>query len=75
MRVEATFQDSKNREWDLEASLIRDHERLNRLLLALFIAMWWVTHLAACYIHHGQRTALIGTIDATKVCFGLAVCG
>ncbi len=29
--------------------------RLNRLLLALFIAMWWVTHLAACCIHHGQR--------------------
>ncbi len=55
MRVEATFQDSKSRGWDLEASLIRDHERLNRLLLALFIAMWWVTHLAACCIHHGQR--------------------
>jgi len=55
MRVEATFQDSKSRGWDLEASLITDFERLNRLLLALFLAMWWVTHLAAACIHHGHR--------------------
>lgn len=55
MRVEATFQDSKSRGWDLEASLIEDFERLNRLLLALFLAMWWVTHLAAACIHHGHR--------------------
>ena len=55
MRVEATFQDSKSRGWDLEASLIEDFERLNRLLLALFLAIWWVTHLAAACIHHGHR--------------------
>lgn len=55
MRVESTFQDAKSRGWDLEASLIADRERLNRLLLALFIAMWWVIHLAASCIHHGQR--------------------
>lgn len=55
MRVEATFQDSKSRGWNLEASLIADFERLNRLLLALFLAMWWVTHLAAACLHHGQR--------------------
>jgi hypothetical protein len=55
MRVEATFQDSKSRGWDLEASLIEDFERLNRLLLALFLAMWWVTHLAASCLHHGRR--------------------
>src|SRR6266849_2476576 len=46
-RVESTFQDSKIRGWNLEASLIEDFERLNRLLLALFLAMWWVVHLAA----------------------------
>jgi hypothetical protein len=51
MRVEATFEDAKSRGWDLEASLIEDRERLNRLLLALFLAMWWVIHLAAsCFI-------------------------
>jgi hypothetical protein len=55
MRVESTFQDDKSRGWDLEASLIEDRARLNRLLLALFLAMWWVTHLAACCIHHGKR--------------------
>jgi Transposase DDE domain len=55
MRVESTFQDAKSRGWDLEASLIADRERLNRLLLALFVAMWWVIHLAASCIHHGQR--------------------
>ena len=55
MRVEATFEDAKSRGWELEASLIADRERLNRLLLALFLAMWWVIHLAASCIHHGQR--------------------
>jgi hypothetical protein len=55
MRVEATFQDAKSRGWELEASLIEDRERLNRLLLALFLAMWWVIHLAASCIHQGQR--------------------
>jgi hypothetical protein len=47
MRVESTFQDSKSRGWDLEASLVKEEARLERLLLALFLAMWWVSHLAA----------------------------
>src|SRR5258708_6767751 len=55
MRVESTFQDGKSRGWNLEASLIEDLARLNRLLLALFLAMWWVSHLAASCIHHGKR--------------------
>ncbi len=55
MRVESTFQDDKSRGWNLEHSWIEDLERLNRLLLALFLAMWWVTHLAASCIHHGHR--------------------
>jgi hypothetical protein len=55
MRVEATFQDAKSRGWNLEASLIADRKRLDRLLLALFVAMWWVIHLAASCIHQGQR--------------------
>lgn len=56
MRVEATFQDTKSRGWDLEASAIGNKERLHRLLLGLFIAIWWVSHLAASCIHHGQRS-------------------
>jgi hypothetical protein len=55
MRVEATFQDSKSRGWHLEASQIADRSRLDRLLLALFLALWWVTHLAAGCVHHGKR--------------------
>ena len=55
MRVESTFQDTKSRGWNLEASLIEDRARLDRLLLALFLAIWWVSHLAASCIHHGKR--------------------
>ena len=55
MRVESTFQDDKSRGWNLEMSLIEDRARLDRLLLALFVAMWWVAHLAASCIHHGKR--------------------
>lgn len=55
-RVEATFQDSKSRGWNLEASHLADRDRLDHLLLALFLAVWWVTHLAAACIHHGHRT-------------------
>ncbi len=35
--------------------MTRDFERLNRLRLSLFLAMWWVTHLAASCIHNGRR--------------------
>jgi hypothetical protein len=56
MRVESTFQDTKSRGWDLESSWIKNLARLERLLLALFLAIWWVTHLAASCIHHGKRT-------------------
>jgi len=54
-RVEATFQDSKSRGWKIEASWIVDRAHLDCLLLALFLAMWWTSHLAAACIHHGQR--------------------
>jgi hypothetical protein len=55
MRVEATFQDSKSRAWNIEASWIVDRAHLDRLLLALFLARWWISHLAAACLHHGQR--------------------
>jgi hypothetical protein len=55
MRVEATFQDQKSRGWNIEASWIVDRTHLDRLLLALFLAIWWISHLAAACIHHGQR--------------------
>ncbi len=54
-RVEATFQDSKGRGWNLEASRVADRARLERLLLVVFLGLWWVTHLAASCCHHGER--------------------
>jgi len=55
MRVESTFQDLKRRGWDLEGTVIADRARLDRLLLVLFVSLWWLAHLAAACVHHGQR--------------------
>lgn len=55
MRVEATFQDTKTRGWNIEAAQLKVRAHLERLLLALFLAVWWAGHLAASCIHHGQR--------------------
>jgi len=71
MRVEATFQDSKSRGFNIEASWIVDRTHLDRLLLALFLAMWWVSHLAAACIHRGQRhRGCLAWIAATRASFG-----
>jgi Transposase DDE domain len=55
MRVESTFQDLKRRGWDLEGTVIADRARLDRLLLVVFLSLWWLAHLAASCVHHGQR--------------------
>lgn len=55
MRVEATFQDMKSRGWDWEDSHVREEAHLDRLLMVLFLAFWWLTHLAASCIHNGRR--------------------
>lgn len=48
----------KSRGWNLEDSLVSDRKRLDRLLLVLFLAIWWLSHLAASCMHHGQRDRL-----------------
>lgn len=55
-RVESTFQDGKSRGWDWESSHVRALDRVNRLLLVLFLSFWWLAHLAAGCLHHGKRT-------------------
>ncbi len=55
MRVESTFQDMKSRGWQWEKTLVRDRERLDRMLLVLFLCFWWLMHLAASCVHHGRR--------------------
>jgi hypothetical protein len=54
-RVESTFQDFKSRGWDWESCHVRRLDRVNRMLLVLFLAVWWLVHLAASCICHGQR--------------------
>jgi hypothetical protein len=55
MRVEAPFQDSKSRGFTIEASWLSDRAHLERLLVALLLAIWWRSHLAASCIQHGHR--------------------
>lgn len=54
-RCEATYQDCKRRVFQLEASKLKDLERLDRLLLGLHVAYWWATRLGLTTIRHGQR--------------------
>src|SRR2546428_10685219 len=58
MRVEATFQDTKSRGWQIEASRFRQREHLARWLLVVFVAIWWTAHLGASCVHHGHRPLL-----------------
>jgi len=55
MRVESTFQEMKSRGWQWESTLVRDRDRLDRMLLVLFLCFWWLMHLAASCIHNGRR--------------------
>lgn len=54
-RVEATYQDGKTRGFNLERSRVRDLERLDRLLLALYLALWWAAQLGLRAIRTGRR--------------------
>jgi hypothetical protein len=54
-RAEATYQDGKSRGWRLEASKLADPDRLERLLLALHLALWWALQLGHRLIRAGQR--------------------
>ena len=69
MRVESTFQDSKSRGWVLEASLVKQEARC--LLLVLFLAMWWVSHLATSCMHQGKRDRFDRTDRRNKGIFRL----
>ncbi len=55
VRAEATYQDCKRRGFGIEASKVTDLARLDRLLLALHLALWWGTQLGHRAIRTGQR--------------------
>ena len=55
MRVEATFQDKKSRGFGLQATHVRNRAHLERLLLLLCLAIWWLAREGAACLHHGKR--------------------
>ncbi len=55
MRVESSFCDFKRRGRDIEGTGMVERARLERVLLVLFLGVWWVSHLAAACMHEGQR--------------------
>ena len=54
-QVEAVYADSKSRGWNLDANKLRDRDWLNRLLLALVLALWWCHLLGHRVIRRGLR--------------------
>ncbi len=54
-RVSTLFQDLKSRGWDWEESHVRRLDRVDHMLLVLFLLVWWLAHLAASCIHNGRR--------------------
>jgi hypothetical protein len=54
-RAEATYADCKRRGWDLERARIADPARLDRLLLALHLALWWAHQLGLRAARAGRR--------------------
>lgn len=55
MRVEATFQDTKSRGYEIECSRFTHRGHLHRWLFAVYLALWWVAHLGSSCMHHGHR--------------------
>jgi hypothetical protein len=55
-RIEATFADTKRRGFDLERTKISAPARLDRLILAVVLALWWRTQLGLRLIRAGGRT-------------------
>lgn len=53
--AEATYADCKRRGWDIEASRVAALDRLERLLVALHLALWWCTQLGLRAIRRGER--------------------
>jgi hypothetical protein len=55
VRAEATYQDEKGRGFGLERSKIVALDRIERLLLALHLALWWAYGLGLQVVRGGQR--------------------
>lgn len=55
MTIEATFQDLKRRGFGVASSRVRDPQRIERLVLVLAWALWWVQTIGVQVERRGQR--------------------
>lgn len=58
MHVEESFRDDKSGSFDLEATKLRDAERLNHLLLAVAVATLWVYEIGEQVLRNGERSEI-----------------
>jgi hypothetical protein len=55
VRAEATYQDEKTRGFTVEGSKLTMLDRIERLLLAVHLALWWAYGLGLQVVRNGQR--------------------
>jgi hypothetical protein len=55
MHIEQSFRDDKSGGFDLEATKLRDPERLNHLLLALAVAVLWIYEIGESVLRADER--------------------
>jgi hypothetical protein len=58
MHIEESFRDDKSGSFDLEATKLRDPERLNHLLLAVAVAVLWIYEIGIQVIEQGERSEI-----------------
>jgi len=58
MHVEESFRDDKSGSFDLEATKLRDAERLNHLLLAVAVATLWIYEIGEQVLRNGERSEI-----------------
>ena len=58
MHVEESFRDDKSGSFDLEATKLRDPERLNHLLLAVAVAVLWIYEIGEQVLRQGERSEI-----------------
>jgi hypothetical protein len=56
--IEESFRDDKSGSFDLEATKLRDAERLNHLLLAVAVATLWIYEIGEQVLRNGERSEI-----------------
>lgn len=58
MHIEQSFRDDKSGGFDLEATKLRDPQRLNHLLLAIAVAVLWIYEIGESVLRAGERSEI-----------------